>query len=183
MDLGSWSGLLHSEVQERFPEQVLAFRKGAPVKIGGGESTPEFHQRVKTAFERIVRSARANERVLVVTHGGVIRAIMMGLLGLRSGRPFVGASNTSLTHLRMNEGEMRLVAYNCTAHLESQPQPHVEELIAGDDVIHRMTAHLGLSADARERFHPPREGTITRLLHKPEPALVSFATPAFDGIS
>jgi broad specificity phosphatase PhoE len=183
MDLGSWSGLLHSDVKEKFPDEVMAFRQGAPVKIGGGESIPEFHQRVKTAFGRIVRSARANERVLVVTHGGVIRAIMMELLGMRAGRPFVGASNTSLTHLRIDAGEMRLVAYNCTAHLEPELLSHVEELTTENDVVDRTIAHLGLSAEARERFHPPREGTITRLLHEPEPALISFATPALGEVA
>lgn len=178
MDLGRWSGLLHSEVQARFPEQVLAFRQGASVKIGGGESIPEFHERVRAAFWRIVRSAGANERVLVVTHGGVIRAIMMELLGLHAGRPFVGASNTSLTHLRVDGEEMRLVAYNCTAHLDVHGAWHGEELAAGPDVVDRTLGHLGLSIHARARFQPPREGTVTRLLHEPEPVLAAFAIPA-----
>lgn len=64
IDIGSWSGLTHDEIQERFPDGTRP----------DGE-TPEQHSaRVRAAIERIAR-ANLDRRVLIVTHGGSVRAV------------------------------------------------------------------------------------------------------------
>ncbi|MDQ3032754.1 MAG: histidine phosphatase family protein [Myxococcota bacterium] len=181
MDLGSWGGLLHSEVRERHPEQVAAMIAGAPMRIGGGESIPELEKRAQDTLARIVRTSRPGDRVLVVTHGGVIRALLMSLLGARARRPLIGATNTSITHLRVDaRGGIALAAYNCSAHLDPREGEDDDELASGapDEVIRRTIAHLGLASSAADRFCAPPAGTITRLARGSEPALRAFAIPA-----
>ena len=72
IDVGSWSGLTRAEVQERYPEGFARWLAG---EIGhDGETREELTDRVVAAVERIA-DAHAGETVLVVTHGGAIRAL------------------------------------------------------------------------------------------------------------
>lgn len=177
--LGSWSGLLHAEVAERFPEELAAMAEGRPVKLGGGESVPEFEARANAALDALIRTSGEGDRVLVVTHGGVIRAIVMQILGVQGRRVLIGAGNTSLTHLRVEGGSVRLVSYNCASHL-AREEPETDEVLQatgeGGEVLQRAAAHLRLAPDAAERLLPPAEGSVTRLVHGlREKALRTFA--------
>ena len=179
IDLGAWSGLLHSEVRERFPDELEAMISGGDRPIGGAESIPVFEARAITALDALATRGRPGQRALVVTHGGVIRALVMRLLGLR-GKPLVGATNTSITHLRAERGRLRLVSYNCDAHLGGDADT-TGEIVPGtpDVVLGRVVERLGLTSEARERFHPPSPRSVTRLLSGTgQPALRSYATPA-----
>jgi broad specificity phosphatase PhoE len=69
IDVGSWTGLTHEEILERFPNQQH-----------DGESREAFDARVVGALQEIGRS-HDGERVLVVTHGGVVRALQRSMLG------------------------------------------------------------------------------------------------------
>ena len=72
IDVGSWSGLTRAEVEERFPEGYARWLGG---EIGhDGETREELTARVVSAVERIAAEHPA-EKILVVTHGGAIRAI------------------------------------------------------------------------------------------------------------
>ena len=70
VDVGSWSGLTTDEIQERFPEAVYH----------DGEAREAFHARAVSVLDRIAR-AHDGQRVLVVTHGGVVRALQRQLFG------------------------------------------------------------------------------------------------------
>ncbi len=119
IDVGAWAGLHHREVAERFPDEVAGLRAGRPVRIGGGESMPEFEGRVDEALDEL-RAGCAGQRVLVVTHGGVVLAIARRILGMR-GRPsaLVGVGNTSLTRVRCERAALRLETYNDGVHLDA----------------------------------------------------------------
>ena len=190
MDLGAWGGLLHREVQERHPDQLAALIARSDVKIGGGESVPEFERRAEEALARIVAASRPSDRVLLVTHGGVIRALVTSVLGMRE-RRFIGAGNTSVTVLRSRaDGRLALAAYNCSVHEGEHGPAHDadggaegarDELLEGppDEVIRRTVAHLGLASHAAERFCPPPAGTRTHLAAiGGAGALRAFAVPA-----
>jgi broad specificity phosphatase PhoE len=80
VDVGSWSGLTREEAEERFPEGFARWREGFP-GWDDGEDYDDMAQRVIGA---VVEVALAHEdgRVLVVSHGGPIRAIHAAALGL-----------------------------------------------------------------------------------------------------
>ena len=78
VDVGSWSGLTREEVANRFPEGFALFLAG---KTGhDGETRKQFVERVVAATHRIA-AEHAGERILLVTHGGVIRALRRHVSG------------------------------------------------------------------------------------------------------
>jgi broad specificity phosphatase PhoE len=70
MDVGSWSGLTSEEIATRFPEMTYH----------DGEEREAFDERAVGALHRIAR-AHEGGRVLVVTHGGVVRALERHMYG------------------------------------------------------------------------------------------------------
>jgi broad specificity phosphatase PhoE len=64
IDVGSWSGLTHAEIEERYPDG----------KRPDGETREQHAERVLEAVERIAR-ANPESRILLVTHGGTMRAL------------------------------------------------------------------------------------------------------------
>jgi 2,3-bisphosphoglycerate-dependent phosphoglycerate mutase len=72
VDVGSWQGLTRAEIEERFPEQFarwLDYEQGWE----DGESYDEMGQRVLAALLELA-AAHEDERILVVSHGGPVRA-------------------------------------------------------------------------------------------------------------
>jgi broad specificity phosphatase PhoE len=78
LDVGRWSGLTRGEIEARDAELLLAFERGEPgVRPGGGETRIEIRER-SHAFLCEITAREAGGRILVVTHLGVIRALVPG---------------------------------------------------------------------------------------------------------
>jgi len=72
IDVGSWSGLTRDEVEAQFPEGFARWQGG---EIGhDGETSEELTERVVETVQRIA-AAHEGRTVVVVTHGGSIRAL------------------------------------------------------------------------------------------------------------
>ena len=80
VDVGSWSGLTRAEAEERHPEQYARWLQGGE-GWEDGETYDQLGERVVRAIRRIAK-AHEGERVLVVAHGGTIRAIHAAALGV-----------------------------------------------------------------------------------------------------
>lgn len=76
-DIGAWSGLTRNEIARRWPAELAAFDAGRLEAPPGGESRRHFDRRVAAAIDRVVAVIDRSEaeRVLIVTHAGVIRAV------------------------------------------------------------------------------------------------------------
>lgn len=72
VDVGSWQGLTRAEVESRFPEQYARWLDHAQ-GWEDGESYEQMGERVVAALLELA-AAHDGERILVVTHGGPIRA-------------------------------------------------------------------------------------------------------------
>jgi broad specificity phosphatase PhoE len=81
IDVGSWTGLSHAEIQERFPDAFASLRSRTGRGWEGGETYAELNRRVLGALRRIAE-AHGGETVLVVTHSGPIRAVQAHAVGL-----------------------------------------------------------------------------------------------------
>jgi probable phosphoglycerate mutase len=83
-DVGAWSGHTREEIEAQWPGYLDRFGQGALDSPPGGESRADFDERVVEAGRWVAARARASDsrRVLVVTHGGVVRS-----LARRAGRP------------------------------------------------------------------------------------------------
>jgi broad specificity phosphatase PhoE len=80
VDVGSWSGLTRDEAEERFPEGFARWRDGHP-GWKDGETYEAMTDRVLRAVDEIA-AEHEGDRVLVVSHGGPIRAMHAAALGL-----------------------------------------------------------------------------------------------------
>jgi broad specificity phosphatase PhoE len=148
IDVGAWAGLHREEVAARFPEELRALRSGQPVRIGGGESMPEFEARIDAVIDEL-RGTHDGQEVLAVTHGGVVRALVTRVLGVRGQlSPLVGVGNTSLSHV-IFESAPQLAVYNDATHLDPadlepavMPEPTARVALVAADPCAAPDRHL-----------------------------------------
>ena len=103
-NLGVFEGLTSTEAKERHPEIYRLFKTaGANYVIDEGESTQQLLERALEFIEEI-RLRHPQERVVMVTHGGVVRVLMKYALGLSIDAPtrFI-IKNTGIFGLIWNE--------------------------------------------------------------------------------
>ena len=75
IDFGDWESLSWAEIEQANPEQAACWLARYPDEPAPkGELLPAFQQRVLAAFDHIVTAPE--ERIAIVTHGGVIRTIL-----------------------------------------------------------------------------------------------------------
>jgi broad specificity phosphatase PhoE len=79
VNVGSWEGLTREEAETRFPAGFRRWQDGG-TGWDDGETYGEMSGRVLAAIERIAQR-HAGGRVLIVAHGGPIRAIHAAALG------------------------------------------------------------------------------------------------------
>lgn len=81
---GEWQGLTHAEIVERYGEQYAAWKRGEPVRRGGGELETEVADRAAPVVLEHGEKLPADGTLVVVSHGGTIRTTIGRLLGLEA---------------------------------------------------------------------------------------------------
>jgi broad specificity phosphatase PhoE len=81
IDVGSWTGLAHDEVERRFQDGYRRLKTRTGRGWEGGETYADMGRRVLDAIRSIAREHRG-DAVLVVTHSGPIRTVRAHALGL-----------------------------------------------------------------------------------------------------
>lgn len=115
---GAWEGCSPQHVLQAYPEQLAEWwANPAQVTPENGEGFGEFRARVLDAWMELHRAYRG-ERVLVVTHAGVIRVILAHVLQMPDERLLaLNIEPGTLTHLRVlrdRSGEWTsLLAHGC----------------------------------------------------------------------
>jgi broad specificity phosphatase PhoE len=99
IDVGSWSGLTRDEIAEQFPDGFARWMDGA--QGHDGESRDQLRARVVEAVERIA-AAHPGEQILLVTHGGALRALLTHAEGAASERRF---DNCSVVRIAAENGK------------------------------------------------------------------------------
>ncbi|MGK5628411.1 histidine phosphatase family protein [Streptomyces sp. URMC 123] len=123
---GSWQGLTHDEIVERHGEQYAAWKRGEPVRRGGGELETEVAERAAPVVERALEKLPDGGTLVVVSHGGTIRTTIGRLLGLepRHWEALGGLSNCCWSILGEGARGWRLLEHNAG----TLPEP-----VLGDD--------------------------------------------------
>ncbi|EMY77238.1 alpha-ribazole phosphatase [Leptospira weilii serovar Ranarum str. ICFT] len=85
LDFGLWEGKPWSEIPEK--ESVSWTKDFVNVRTPGGESYLELYERIEGFLEKILNSF-SNEKIGIVTHAGVIRAVLCKLLKIPLERGF-----------------------------------------------------------------------------------------------
>lgn len=127
IDIGTWSGLTPEQITTQFPEEWARWQGRDPnLRRGGGESYTDAHDRITPALHDIA-DRHPGTRILVITHGGVLRAYLAGLLGMPLNRLWhLSIGNTAITRVRPYEPAVggsephfgRVLTMNDCAHVE-----------------------------------------------------------------
>jgi phosphoserine phosphatase len=80
VDVGSWSGFTRDECAERFPHAFVRWQGGG-TGWEDGESYEEMGERIVAAIQRLA-AQHPDGAILVVSHGGPIRAVHAHALGV-----------------------------------------------------------------------------------------------------
>lgn len=121
-DLGIMEGRKFSELENEMPEVIYAFRhqpSDYDYDLIRGESFEKVAERTTNAVKKIVAENEEQSNVVIVSHGAALVTMIQSLLGTKVAdiRKNGGLSNTSLTHLRFENGEFRLIKWNETGYL------------------------------------------------------------------
>lgn len=128
MHLGAWEGLTPEEVDARFAGAYQQWRtRPSSIVIPGAEPVEAFRTRVRAALETIAKQFDHGEYV-IVSHGGVIAALLADLLGAEYDAVIrrLRLDNGGVTALEFGAGTPHVLWINATAHLESDgaAMPH-----------------------------------------------------------
>ena len=146
MHAGAVEGLRREEWQARWPALVAAWEDRANPDFGwpGGETRRAFRARVLRVFADLIAQHAAADNLVVVTHGGVIKAFLTNAgLDDPAGPRVYNAANCSITHVEYAVDDTQeqapqlwsvgcLVAFNQVGHLEDEDSP--AELPANADL-------------------------------------------------
>jgi len=119
MTFGAWEGMTREEVAATFPELCrLWWETPHLVEVPGGETLAQVRGRVVEGFAE-VRAAHEGETAVLVTHGVVIRLLVLDALGLGADRLWsLEASPAGITELEYEGDWATIHRMNTLVHLE-----------------------------------------------------------------
>jgi len=102
IDVGDWQGLTRAEIDRRAPGALADWSEGRSESTPGGETRTQLTDRARAALQRAAATAAAGDRVLLVSHGALIRHLdrALGLvphgIGNLAGRWYEAEANGRL---------------------------------------------------------------------------------------
>jgi len=120
MDQGEFEGLTFQELLAREKDFIRKWiADPESVRMPGGESLAELQNRAWPPVEKLLA---AGQNALIVSHNFTIAAILCRLRNIRlSEFRSTCVDNASRTHIRIEEGEVRIEAINDSRHLKESP--------------------------------------------------------------
>lgn len=123
---GAFEGNTWPEREREMPDLVEKFRSVEEEegwRVIGAETDEEILRRFAPAISEILSRHDAGSRIVVVTHGGVMRAFLRDLFGENVLSGGERAENASITRLEWPaEGGPRLTDLAATSHLPQIPE-------------------------------------------------------------
>lgn len=118
-DIGEWEGLPERRVLQRYAEEIDRLHWDYDMRMGvTGESPKQVADRGCAALDDLVSRLDEEQTALVVTHGGLIGAVLWRLLALPAGRRRLALlSNTAFCELTFHDYGPMLCRYNDAGHL------------------------------------------------------------------
>lgn len=116
---GCFEGLSWSEIESRWPEQALRWKRRDPdFGAEGGERLWDFYARAVGAVERLAQ-AHPGQTLLVVAHGGVMDCLYRAgrRLALEAPRSWT-LGNASINRLLYTPAGLSVVGWNDDLHLD-----------------------------------------------------------------
>ena len=118
LNFGLWEGLTYSEIRQKNPELSRKwFSDPTSVTIPEGEDMKSFSQRLRDCFNNIIKNNK-NRKIMVVTHGGVIRVWLSILLDISlktNWKLAIDNGSISIVHFFDKSPVIKLLNYNVNA--------------------------------------------------------------------
>lgn len=113
IDFGLWEGLDYNLIKKRYPDELNRWiEQKEAFTFPGGAHISQFNRSVQLWFDELLNTG--HNRVLVVAHGGVLRAGMCALLRLGSDNMFgVNFAEGAVSRINIQEGFPYLESFNC----------------------------------------------------------------------
>ena len=114
---GEWEGMTVPDLTEKYGDDYINFIK-EPHNYGfpGEGSIDNVIERLKPAIDRIIENDEGN--VLIVSHGGIIRLMLMYIMGLdNSWFTKMWINNTGISIIEIKKGRKLMLTVNDSAHL------------------------------------------------------------------
>ena len=127
VNFGDLDGVTLEEMRTRYPDLYARWRDKTDSEYTwpGGEKRADFFRRVAEACQEIL-SRHDRGTVIVVAHGGTVRACLAHLMPEKLGEWWgYSLDNCGITRLQIEDGAVRLLTLNDTSHL---PGTEKEEL-------------------------------------------------------
>lgn len=125
-NFGVVDGMRVDDIKTRYPQawdRWTAF--DADYAFDGGECTLAFHARVMAALQRLA-AAGVGQRLVVVTHGGVLDMVYRTALGLSlSGARQSVIPNGGINRVRLTGAGVEILSWAETQHLAGMPKQPV----------------------------------------------------------
>ncbi|MBQ9337811.1 MAG: histidine phosphatase family protein [Lentisphaeria bacterium] len=121
--LGELEGRPRRELQQLYPEIMdsFLFEPAGDVPVPGGETRNAFFARVADCLDRLAVRHKG-QRVLLVTHGGVMRAVYRRAAGnIAPGCMIPMTTNASYSRIFYRGGFRQLGCWNDISHLKNIP--------------------------------------------------------------
>ena len=134
--LGQGEGLLWDEAAAEFPQLALLNRRDDPeLGLPGGETRRQLWTRVGEALEELA-ARHAGQRLLLVSHGGAIRAMFHHVCGDVPAHAWLPqVDNASLSRFEHRGDAWRLLSFNETAFQQIPQEISRENSLSAEQVL------------------------------------------------
>lgn len=118
-NLGDFQGFTRAEMEQLNPQAYSHFQAANPdYVVPNGESIKQFRQRCISCFEQLAHQ-HASEKILIVTHGGVLVNFFKHTLGLPYQTPrCFDISNTSINIFSYRDNQWFLTTWGDINHYQ-----------------------------------------------------------------
>ena len=119
---GRFEGHTWAEIEQRWPEDALRWRRREPgFEPGGGETLTVFYERSVAAVQRLL-ARHAGQTIAIVAHSGVLDCLYCAAFGLSLQAPRTWQlGNAAINRLLWTPEQLTVVGWNDTGHLEDSP--------------------------------------------------------------
>jgi broad specificity phosphatase PhoE len=125
IDFGDLDGVTSEEMETLHPEVFVRWKDRTDMEFRwpGGERRADFFRRVTRACDQILKR-HSSDKVVIVAHGGTIRACLAHLLPDQLGEWWgYTLKNCSITRISVDGNGIRLIALDDKAHLSAVTPP------------------------------------------------------------
>jgi broad specificity phosphatase PhoE len=116
---GQLEGVTLQEMEAQFPDPYARWQDKTDMAFQwpGGERRVDFFNRAAEACQRII-ARHPEEKIVIVTHGGTIRAFLAHLFPRQLGQWWTySLDSAGLTRIHVTESDTRLSVLNDGSHL------------------------------------------------------------------